>query len=130
MGTETMIDTKPGSLTRWIPIALLALVLSACSGLPKDVAEFTTTDLERALVLAEGDKAATNCWSTLLPYAEAATERDTPEAVGIASRFQKIRNLRRTLRAGIPEEVSIACAPLVVDTQKTLLRLFLGRGLL
>jgi hypothetical protein len=113
-----------------IAAILLLLVLGACVGMPKDVAKFTVVDLERALVLAEGDTAATNCWSSLLPYAEAAAERDAPDAVGAASKFQKVRNLRRALRAGIPEEVGIACAPLVVGTQKTILRLLTGRGLL
>jgi len=108
-------------------IALLAAVwLSGCATSAAlrdpDVREFARADVERArdIATAAGDTVAQHCWETLLPYAAA----DSPlslEAVGVASEFQRLRTLRIRSDRGVPEDVHIACAPLVVDAQRTLL---------
>lgn len=84
-----------------------------------------TADLRVALADADAhaDRAASQCYRALLERIETLPDRTAGPVVGAISAFQKTRNARRAVDAGVPEEVHIACAAVVADARATTLRL-------
>jgi hypothetical protein len=82
-------------------------------------------DLRVALADADvhADRAASQCYRALLERVEALPDRTAGPVVGAISAFQKVRNARRAIDAGVPDDVHIACAALVADSRVTTLRL-------
>lgn len=113
-------------------IVLCALViLTGCAtlgdgqvDLPKGALEFTRADLEagQAIAKANGDVAAVNCTTALLaklpPDGKVALATKGPFSAYIAGR-QALRKFDQ----GIDEAVHLACAPLILDLEKRLVRL-------
>ena len=91
--------------------------------------QFTLTDVQNALAdaTANHDVVAANCYTAL----EAAIKAQAPAMAvpvsGVLSAFQKLRDLQQGVQVGLPA-LNIPCAPLVLSTQQTLLRLGLGAG--
>lgn len=107
----------------------VALALGACSSLPDTVqngdprdelralAAFTVDDLRSARDLAEAsdDRIAVMCWTDLLASAERLQSIAARGAVGIATKWQIARNMRRNERE--------ACDAIVSDARSTLFRI-------
>lgn len=107
----------------------VALALGACSSLPDTVQNgdprdeiaaltaFTIADLQSARDLAQSadDKIAVMCWTDLLASAERLQSIAARGAVGIATKWQIARNMRRNERE--------ACDAIVSDARSTLFRI-------
>lgn len=113
--------------TTLMMIAVAAL--AGCTGLPETVRDgdprdeiraitaFALDDLRGALALAEAndDPIAAMCWGDLIKAAERLQSVADQKAVGVATKFQLVRNLRRNDLE--------ACDALVNDARSTLFRI-------
>lgn len=108
----------------------LLLLLAACtSQLPEgddleSLRQLTLADLRAAQKDAEAHKdiIGATCWKQLAISLEGLSDHDNP-IIGIATAHQTARNIRRRLEAGVPEEIRLACAALVDDGSRFLIRL-------
>ena len=77
----------------------------------------TRTDLLEARASAEAhdDRLAAMCWDHLLARLDGGGIRIT-EIKGIASAYQKARNVRRLAAEGLSDELKIACGPMLLDS--------------
>jgi len=130
-------------MKRIVATAIAVLFLSSCStmfnrkaadGTTQTLAQFTTADLLAAHTIAEQHNATAlaNCTGVLLKYAdkEATTE---PAVVGVFSAYAKAYVKLDRFKDGVPEDIHIACAPLLIDGKLMIVRLsaLIGsRGLL
>lgn len=106
-----------------------ALALSACGSLdgtvrdgdPRDeiaaLTAFTIADLQSARDLAQSadDKIAVMCWEDLLASAERLQAVAARGSIGVATKWQIARNMRRNERE--------ACDAIVSDARSTLFRI-------
>lgn len=142
---------SPKAASLHATLLALALILSACAanpstGLPSGGAndplatlgKFTLTDLQNAdvLAVASADKTAHQCFSYLIPVVQnLATQQNNPglPVSGAFSGFEAARiaiNKGKSLiQGGIPEDLNLACAPLVLDAQNTIIGLAAKVGL-
>jgi len=109
-------------------VALVLVLATGCASSGLDgLRQFTRADVQRAheIAAAANDVAGVNCAQAIL---DAMPEVAAPElhAAGAFSAFMKVRELRRRVSRGIDEDVHNACAPLVLDAQKTILKLGLS----
>lgn len=122
-------------------VLLAALALAGCAVGPlqvdpehekaEAVLDFTLADVRAARASAErwGDPKYARCWATLEDWLANLPEFTT--VIGGATAVQKARNVRRILEQR-DEEVTAACAPIVMDAQTTVGRLrslAIGAGL-
>lgn len=112
-----------------IQLIAVAFLLAACaSGNGLDgLRAFTAEDLTNAhkAAIDAGDTVAAGCYMALLetmPEASNEPEAATGRA-GAFTAFQKGRNIERRLDAGVSKKVHVACAPLIVDLERTLIGL-------
>ena len=91
--------------------------------------QFTLTDVQNALAdaAANHDTVAANCYTALEAAIQAQGAATTVPVTGVLSAFQKMRDLQQGVQVGLPA-LNIPCAPLVLSTQQTLLKLGLGAG--
>lgn len=125
-----------------IVCALVAGCLSGCAtvagsspaqGAAEDQLEkVTKADLDSAIAEASaaGDDQAVKCFTLVQDF----VGKGAPAAdiKGVFSAFEATRLLRRRVDTGVPEELHIACAPLILDARITLVKLGLiaaGAGL-
>ena len=110
--------------------AALVLGLSGCalfdgSITPQTVAAFTLADLQAAdaAALANNDVVADTCYKALLPVIEAQNTALTSAGAlpGAISLFQAGRNLQTA--TGGSGAIGVACAPLMAQTQGSVLDL-------
>ena len=109
----------------------LSLALSGCSVLETldekadKWSKNAIVDLAAAArsAVAHGDPGAQTCWAVLAGYIEFRRQQGTTEVIGVFTAFQKARNIRRLVDAGIPEQVHIACAHMFGSAKRTILRL-------
>lgn len=112
---------------------LLSFLLGGCAalGVPgiqsPELAKVTRSDLDAAIAIstAGGDKIAANCFTVLRDYLTPTTAPTTtlPAVQGVFSALAAVRNARRAVDRGVPENVHVACSPLVVDSQLVIVRL-------
>lgn len=99
----------------------LAALLSGCAGLlPKAVLRHATAeDLQAAVQIANeaGDRVGADCYDAMLNHLPKPL---VTNSVGPVSAYAAARVRVRALKDGIPEEVHVKCAPLIVDAEKTL----------
>ncbi|MBM4442734.1 MAG: hypothetical protein FJ027_20135 [Candidatus Rokubacteria bacterium] len=115
------------------PFVLLLIVLASTGcvgggGLGKVLSSaLTPEDVQRGkeIAAAAHDVAGVNCADALLAQMSEAQTLEL-HAVGIFSAFMKVRELRRRANAPPDETVQIACAPLYLDAQRTILKLGLS----
>lgn len=119
-------------------IALLA-PLMGCAGTGSPITastnpaaalqQFTLTDVQNALADAQAnhDTVAANCYTALEAAIKAQAPATAVPVTGVLSAFQKMRDLQQGVQVGLPA-LNIPCAPLVLSTQQTLLKLGLGAG--
>lgn len=83
---------------------------------------FTVSDLTAALddARANNDPSAA-CWEALIPVVE-SQQNPLPSQLGAAVALQKARDLQRKIKAGIPDAINSACAPILWDAQQVLLK--------
>ena len=93
-------------------------------------------DAEAALIAAElaGDTRAVMCWRALIPWIEQLGEyRDAVETAeasgtGYLLKYQRIRNARRLIERP-PDELEIACSPMLAESSDFLRTLARAAGL-
>ena len=108
-----------------IGLSLASLLFAGCATGLGGLSTFVREDVQRGLEIAQAanDPAGVACATAILA---AIPEAAAPElhAVGAFSAFVKVRELRRKVDGGVVDEaVHNACAPLVLDAEKTLLKL-------
>ena len=88
------------------------------------LASLAIDDLTNAKAMAEAadDPIAAMCWGALLKHAERAKELAARERIGVAEKWQLIRNLRRG------ESERDACSVLIDDARQSVLRLVTRLG--
>ena len=91
--------------------------------------QFTLTDVQNALADAQAnhDTVAANCYTALEAAIKAQAPATAVPVTGVLSAFQKMRDLQQGVSVGLPA-LNIPCAPLVLSTQQTLVKLGLGAG--
>jgi hypothetical protein len=111
------------------PAASAAPVAGAVAAAPAansvtQLQAFTVADLTAALAdaTAAKDTVAATCWAALIPVVQAQGATLGVLPVGAVSAFQKARDVGVGIKVGLPA-LNVPCAPLVLDTQNTLLRL-------
>lgn len=99
---------------------------------------FTVADLQAALADAKAqtppDNLAANCYSALIPFVQSQVQNPLPAGAGIFQALQKARDAKAYLAniaspTGPLAGLNTACAPLVLDTQNTLLALGVSVGI-
>lgn len=97
--------------------------------------QFTLPDLEAALADAQAhnDTVSTPCWQALVTAVQQQQGPNLSLPSGVFSAIQKARDLKVAIQsAGSPSgplaTLNIACAPLILDGQNTLILLGLGAG--
>lgn len=94
--------------------------------------QFALSDLQAALADAQAqnppDTLAGMCWQELITVVQSPAVNPLPAGPGAFQLFQKARDLKNLVAAmqsnsGPLQAVNIACAPLVFDTQATLIQL-------
>lgn len=100
--------------------------------------QFTLTDLQAALADAQGqtppDTLAANCYTQLIMLVQTPAVSPLPSGPGAFQLFQKARDLKNLVASiqannGAMQQLNIACAPLVLDAQNTLIQLgIIGGG--
>ena len=94
--------------------------------------KFTLDDLQAALADAQAqnppDTIAANCYTELITVVQSPAINPLPSGPGAFQLFQKARDLKNLVAAmqsnnGPLQALNIACAPLVIDVQTTLIRL-------
>src|SRR5260221_4521221 len=94
--------------------------------------QFPLTDLQAALADASAqnppDTIAANCYQELITVVQSPAINPLPSGPGAFQLFQKARDLKNLVAAmqsnnGPLQALNIACAPLVIDVQTTLIRL-------
>lgn len=116
-------------MRRSISAMVLAAALAGCAGLPDTVqngdprdelaalSAFALDDLRGARDLAESadDPIAVMCWTDLIAAAERLQAVSQQRVIGVATKWQLARNLRRSERD--------ACDAIVSDARSTLFRI-------
>lgn len=103
------------------------------------VREFTVADLQAALADAQAqsppDTVAANCYTALIPFVQAQAQNPLPAGAGVFQTLQKARDAKAYLAniqspTGPLASLNIACAPLVLDVQNTLVTLGISVGVI
>ncbi len=103
------------------------------------VRQFTIADLQSALADAQAqtppDTVAVNCYSALIPFVQSQAQNPLPAGAGVFQALQKARDAKAYLAniqspTGPLASLNIACAPLVLDVQNTLVTLGVSVGVI
>jgi hypothetical protein len=103
------------------------------------VRQFTIADLQAALADAQAqtppDIVAVNCYTALIPFVQSQTQNPLPAGAGVFQALQKARDAKAYLAniqspTGPLASLNIACAPLVLDVQNTLVTLGVSVGVI
>ena len=98
---------------------------------------FTVGDLQTALADAQGqtppDTTSAQCYTALIPMVAAGVNNPLPAGLGVFQALQKARDAKALLANiqspnGPLASLNIACAPLVLDAQNTLIQLGIVAG--
>jgi hypothetical protein len=103
------------------------------------VRQFTIADLQAALADAQAqtppDIVAVNCYTALIPFVQSQAQNPLPAGAGVFQALQKARDAKAYLAniqspTGPLASLNIACAPLVLDVQNTLVTLGVSVGVI
>jgi len=103
------------------------------------VRQFTIADLQAALADAQAqtppDTVAANCYTALIPFVQTQAQNPLPAGAGVFQALQKARDAKAYLAniqspTGPLASLNIACAPLVLDVQNTLVTLGVSVGVI
>jgi hypothetical protein len=103
------------------------------------VRQFTIADLQAALADAQAqtppDTVAANCYTALIPFVQSQAQNPLPAGAGVFQALQKARDAKAYLAniqspTGPLASLNIACAPLVLDVQNTLVTLGVSVGVI
>lgn len=111
-------------------IVLLGLAIALCAGCVTAPAadvdgpplpQLIAADLDAAIGIAtaNNDAIAARCFEALKKHLPSSSTA-APAPAGVVSAYAAARVRVRAFRAGIPEDVHVACAPLIVDGARTL----------
>ena len=100
-----------------------AVTPSATAQASQTLASITAADLDAAIATAQAnnDPAGAACFTAL--KANVGNAAAEPKVAGLASAYEAARVHVRGFQAGLPEAVTNACAPLIVDAQTALIKL-------
>lgn len=121
-------------------IALAGCAVNPATGLPTSssasdplaaLGKFTVADLTNAdkLAVASNDKVAHQCFAYLIPVVEQAQAAQGTPGVTVSGAFSAFEAGRvavtngKALLAGVPQDLNVACAPLVLDATNTIVGL-------
>lgn len=113
---------------------LTLLLVSACAGQQTGGNLFTAPDIitladaQQALAISEagGDKLGSACFQYWVLHAD--DPHVIPSPSGPLSAYAEARALRRKVEDGIPEDLMLACGPVIMDSRNTVRRLLLRFG--
>jgi hypothetical protein len=100
--------------------------------------QFTVTDLQAALADAQAqtppDQTAIQCYQALIPFVNNQTQSILPTGAGAFQALQKARDAKAYISniqspTGPLAALNLACAPLVLDVQNTLLTMGVTLGI-
>ena len=100
---------------------------------------FTVQDLQAALADAQAqtppDTVAANCYTAMIPFVQSQVQNPLPSGAGAFQALQKARDAKAYLAniqspTGPLAGLNIACAPLILDVQNTLLTLGVSVGVI
>lgn len=100
--------------------------------------QFTVADLQAALADAQSqtpaDTIAANCYSALIPFVQSQQQSPLPTGVGAFQALQKARDAANYIaninsNNGPLSGLSVACSPLVLSVQNTVLMLGVTLGI-
>jgi hypothetical protein len=101
--------------------------------------QFTVADLQTALADAQAqtppDTVAVTCYTALIPFVQSQMQNPLPTGAGVFQALQKARDAKAYLAniqspTGPLAGLNIACAPLVLDVQSTLVTLGVAVGVI
>jgi hypothetical protein len=128
LASEAYAQAKTAKVTKAAATANPVVVLQT----------FTVADLKSALADANAqtppDTVAANCYMALIPIVQSGATNPLPTGIGGFQLLQKGRDLKATIAnlqspTGPLAALNTACAPLIVDTQATLIQLgIIGGG--
>lgn len=89
----------------------------------QNIAKITQADLSNAITIAKAnnDVAGVNCLTAL--QANLPTTTNLPKVNGVFSAYELARVKIAAFQNGVPQDVHIACSPVVLDAQGVLLKL-------
>ena len=137
-------------MSRLLPALMCAVLLSGCTAASvrdqieaeggdtlKALAVVTGRDATAALEAARlaGDERGVLCWTALIPVIERlrayreAVEETEAQGSGYLLKYQRARNIRRFVQDP-PEDLIIACAPMLEDSRDVLKSLARAIGVL
>ena len=117
---------------RLLATLLLVSILAGCGTIAERVggaagrlSEVALEDLAAAeeSAIRHKDPYAAECWVELRVYVGELRKQGFTDIKGAFSTFQKARNIRRGVRAGLPEAVHVRCAHMLRDARNTLIGL-------
>jgi hypothetical protein len=117
-----------------LPLLLLALLLTGCSAgggagpvaiagkvseVRSGVIDFAAADLEEASRLAHdaNDRIAYQCWDYLITVAPDAASTSNGKFDGVATAFQRARNVVKRFGDGVSDDLRLNCGPLYLDAK-------------
>lgn len=119
-------------------ILVLSLFMSACattqainllqSGQETDlfsaVSKVTVADLDAAMADAQqnNDVIAMNCYPVLKKYVLMGSQ-GTTKIVGAFSAYQKARDIKKGIGAGVPDDLKLGCAAMLQETRDFVLKM-------
>lgn len=99
------------------------------------IQQFTVDDLQAALSDAQvnNDTVAAPCYQALIAIVQAKANSPLPGSVGLFQAVQKARDAKALITnlqspTGALSSINVACAPLIVDAQATLIQLGILAG--
>jgi hypothetical protein len=151
LGPTVSAAAKVAALFLAVSVSLLLLSPPAQAQAPKKttvaaaktnpvlaIQTFTVADLQAALTDAQAqtppDATAAACYSALIPIVQSGVANPLPKGLGAFQALQKARDFKAMLANlqspnGPLAALNTACAPLIVDTQTTLIQLgIIGGG--
>ncbi len=120
---------------RILATLMLVSILAGCGTATKLLhrAEGATAELSKVAVedlaaaeesaLRHKDPYAAECWAELRVYVGELRKQGFTDIKGAFTAFQKARNIRRGVQAGLPEAVHVRCAHMFRDARNTLIGL-------
>jgi hypothetical protein len=110
------------------PVSAQAASTNPVALLQKFTVDDLTAALADALAQSPPDTTAADCYTALIPIVQSGVSNPLPTGVGAFQLFQKGRDLKSLIANmqspnGPLVALNKACAPLVIDTQNTLIQL-------
>lgn len=103
-------------------ILVLSALISGCAPLTTKLNQFTLADARNALAISEaaGDHIASACYRAIIDNTKQPVSLPD-DVTGALSLFEIARLKRMRAEEKIPESIHVACSPLLIDAERTIL---------